>query len=218
MPGTKLRGRLRSTERPRRSHAERTAHTRGRAMAAVVQSMAEKGFQRTTAAEIARRAGITWGAVQHHFGGKDGILLAVLDDALARLAEQLARVPERDTLDDRIGAFVDQSWAHFSSAHFRTTLEILLNLPAGPEIAWQSEMHTAWARIWGRCFPEGRMARKRNSALLSYTISVLTGLAVTQVLAGGRPVAIGAELEFLKDTLRTGLGAGGARRGRARIS
>lgn len=208
MPGTKLRGRLRSSERPRRSHAERTAQTRGRAMAAVVQSMAEKGYQRTTAAEIARRAGVTWGAVQHHFGGKDGILLAVLDDALARLAEQLEAVPEYDTLEDRVSAFVDRSWAHFSSAHFRTTLAILLNLPAGPESAWQGEMHAAWARIWGRCFPEGRVARRRNAALLSYTISVLTGLAVTQVLAGRRPAALGAELEFLKDTLRRGLGRG----------
>lgn len=54
----------------RRSHAERTAETQARIVAAVVASIAERGLQRTTAAEVTRRAGVTWGAVQHHFGGK----------------------------------------------------------------------------------------------------------------------------------------------------
>jgi len=60
--------------RARRTQAERTAATRERILAAVVESIAELGIQRTTASEIARRAGVTWGAVQHHFGAKHGIL------------------------------------------------------------------------------------------------------------------------------------------------
>ncbi len=63
----------------RRSQAERTAETRGRIVGAVVESIREVGLQRTTAAEVSRRAGVTWGAVQHHFGGKDGMLEAVLE-------------------------------------------------------------------------------------------------------------------------------------------
>ena len=54
--------------RERRSQTERTAETRERVMAAVVESIAEVGYPKTTANEIARRAGVTWGAVQHHFG------------------------------------------------------------------------------------------------------------------------------------------------------
>ena len=44
----------------RRSHAERTAETRAKILAAVVESIADVGFQRTTASEIAQRAGVTW--------------------------------------------------------------------------------------------------------------------------------------------------------------
>ena len=66
----------RTPKRERRSHAERTAATRLRIVEAVIESIAEVGFQRTTAVEITRRAGVTWGAVQHHFGDKDGILIA----------------------------------------------------------------------------------------------------------------------------------------------
>jgi len=79
-------------QRPRRTHAERTAETRGAIMHAVVESIAEVGFKRTTASEIARRAGVTWGAVQHHFGGKDGILVAVLEDSFRRFAERLSDI------------------------------------------------------------------------------------------------------------------------------
>jgi hypothetical protein len=65
---------------PRRTHAERSADTRARILAAVVECISEIGFQRTTASEIASRAGVTWGAVQHHLGGKDGILLGHATD------------------------------------------------------------------------------------------------------------------------------------------
>ncbi|MBK6738875.1 MAG: helix-turn-helix transcriptional regulator [Haliea sp.] len=39
----------------------------------------ETGFASATSTEIAKRAGVTWGAVQHHFGGKEEILEAVLE-------------------------------------------------------------------------------------------------------------------------------------------
>ena len=49
--------------RVRRTDAERTADTRERVMTAVVETISDVGFNRTTAAEIPRRAGVTWGAV-----------------------------------------------------------------------------------------------------------------------------------------------------------
>src|SRR5690242_17895294 len=78
--------------RKRRSHAERTAETRAKVVAAVVDTIAEKGFQGATAQAISQAAGVTWGAVQHHFGGKDGLLLAVLEDSFERFAQRLGDV------------------------------------------------------------------------------------------------------------------------------
>src|SRR5262247_379273 len=112
----------------RRTQAERTAETRRRILDAVVESIAEVGFGRTTALEIARRAGVTWGAVQHHFGGKVGILEAVLEESFTRFAMRLAEVPADAPLPVRIHEFVQRAWEHFSSPHFRSTLEILLHL------------------------------------------------------------------------------------------
>ena len=189
----------------RRSHAERTAETRARIMSAVVESIAEVGFQRTTAAEIARRAGVTWGAVQHHFGGKDGILKAVLEDSFSRFAARIADIPLEGTpLEKRIVFFLDRAWEHFSSAHYRSTFQILLHYAATEsddlEQSWQSEMFAAWNREWHRLFGDAGLRRRRRVTLQRYTISVLSGLASVNTL-GGPAASRASEVEFLKDTL-----------------
>ncbi len=200
------RARLAPASRERRSHAERTAETRARIMDAVVESIAEVGFQRTTATEIARRAGVTWGAVQHHFGGKDGILLAVLEDSFAHFAERLADIPTEDTpLEKRVGLFLDRAWEHFGSPRYRSTFEILLNDagPSGPdpELPWQTEMFTAWNRIWTALFGDAGLPRRRVVTLQHYTVAVLSGLASMKMLEGPTARIRQAELDLLKDTL-----------------
>jgi len=188
--------------RARRSHAERTEETRRRVMSAVVASIAEVGYQRTTAAEIARRAGVTWGAVQHHFGDKDGILLAVLEENFERFAERLADVPGPETsLERRVALFVERSWAHFASPEYRSTFEILLNLPTDLEPAWQQTMFDSWTRVWKRYFPESAPTRKATASLMHYTISVLSGLATTGILEGEGAGVRAGELAYLEATL-----------------
>lgn len=203
------------SERVRRSHAERTAETRARIVAAVVESIAEVGFQRTTASEIVRRAGVTWGAVQHHFGDKNGILAAVLEDSFGRFAARLSAIDldPAAPLDKRVALFVEGAWDHFGSPHFRSVFEILLNLPVpaegDPEHAWQWGMLDAWNRIWERFFPDAGLSPRRRYALQHYTISVLAGLASVKMLEGPEARVRSLELELLEDTLiRTLSGVG----------
>jgi len=196
------RARMPAPERERRSHAERTAETRARVMAAVVASIADVGYQRTTAAEIARRAGVTWGAVQHHFRDKDGILMAVLEESFEAFARLHSNLPTGGgSIESRVVLFIDRSAEHFGSALYRSNFEILLNLPTNLELSWQHEMLTAWIRIWSRYFPEMDPEHPRSLDLMSYTVSVLSGLAATRMLEG-RGAKIGSgELRYLKDTL-----------------
>jgi AcrR family transcriptional regulator len=193
------------TSRTRRSHAERTAETRARIMTAVVETITDVGFQKTTAAEIARRAGVTWGAVQHHFGGKDGILLAVLEDSFERFAERLEGIDRNaGSIDDRVGQFIDHAWGHFSSDDYRSSFEILLNFAdetGGGDGLWKSEMLRAWNAIWSELFGEVALPARRTLVLQHYTISVLSGLASMRMLEGSTARIRGEELDLLKDTL-----------------
>lgn len=197
-------------DRERRSQAERTAETRARIVAAVVESIGDVGYQRTTASEISRRSGVTWGAAQHHFGGKEGILAAVLEDSFNLFADRLADIPDEEApLEKRVDAFIERAWEHFGSPHFRSTFEILLNYagedPNG-EPFWQTEMFGAWNRIWDEIFADAHKSRRDTVILQQYTISTLMGLASLRMLAGPTATLRSDELAILKRTLVRELG------------
>lgn len=192
--------------RERRSHAERRAQTRARILAAVVDSLDEVGFRKTTGAEIARRAGVSWGAVQHHFRDKDGILIAALESSFALFTERLeGAIPADASLAERVDLFVDRAWSHFSSPEYRSTFEILRNLPGDLDPSWQGELLRQWLRVWSSYFPENAAARERTIEQLYFSFSLLSGMAGTRMLerADGRLEASG--LAMLKETLERGL-------------
>lgn len=187
----------------RRSQSERTAETRARIIEAVHACISEQGFARTTAAEIARRAGVTWGAAQHHFGGKDGILLAVLEDSFARFAARLADVPDDAPLEERVAQFVERAWEHFSSPHYRSTFEILIH--AGDAFSrhamWRQQMLQGWGAVWKEVFSTEKLPRRREVALQQFTVASLAGLASIRMLEGESAPPREAELALLRDAL-----------------
>ena len=204
------------THRKRRTHAERSAETRSRIMAAVAEAISDLGFHRTTAAEISRRSGVSWGAAQHHFGDKDGILIAVLVDSFNRFAERLANIPvEGASLEERVSSFVDAAWKHFGSPHYRCTFEILLDMPppdwTSRELPLRDATLEAWSGIWDRFFGDAGLPPRDTIAIQYYAISVLSGLAAMMRFEGPTAERRRAELGFLEDTLVRELGRGSGR-------
>ncbi len=188
-----------------RSHAERSAETRAAILEAVSESVVEVGFKRTTAAEIARRAGVTWGAVQHHFGGKDGMLAAVLEDSFNRFVERVESVPRDGQLEKRVSLFVDRAWEHYSSAHYRTTYEILLHFRTRDDVEeapeWSAIMAKAWNEIWRTIFHDVAISGKRHALMARYSLATLSGLAGLLFLSGDPADSLARDLEVLKRLL-----------------
>ena len=67
----------------RRTQAERSARTQAALLDATVESLIELGYGRTTTTEIAHRAGLSLGALLHHYPTKTDLLVAA---AMALLA------------------------------------------------------------------------------------------------------------------------------------
>jgi AcrR family transcriptional regulator len=85
----------------RRTQVERRAETRARLLAAARSVFAERGYHGASLDEVSERAGRTKGALYHHFGSKEGLLLALLDQQVAgRLAE--ARAPDAGRPSERM--------------------------------------------------------------------------------------------------------------------
>jgi AcrR family transcriptional regulator len=76
----------------RRTQSERRAETRGRLLDAARSVFAGRGYHAASLDLVSERAGCTKGALYHHFGSKEGLLLALLDQQVAgRLTQARAR-------------------------------------------------------------------------------------------------------------------------------
>jgi AcrR family transcriptional regulator len=88
----------------RRTQAERTEATRGALIAAARRLFTEKGYDAVSAEEIVREAGVTRGALYHHFGGKAQLLEAVYERLEAESTERVARVVLGSELESPVEA------------------------------------------------------------------------------------------------------------------
>ena len=103
-----------SPPRVRRANEKRSAEMRAALIEAAIQSLCEIGYSKTTTHEICRRAGATSGAIQHHFGSKDELILATLELLRVEMQDRFERLNELDgPLEDRCGAMVREMWHTF---------------------------------------------------------------------------------------------------------
>lgn len=70
--------------------AERTGATRAALISAAADLFAERGYGAVGTAEVVQRAGVSRGALYHHFADKRDLFRAVFEDAENRLAEDIA--------------------------------------------------------------------------------------------------------------------------------
>lgn len=101
---------------------------------AAIDLFGRQGYQGTGLSAIAQEAGITASAIIHHFGSKEGLLRAVLDEHDARSAARLSAHVGRGVtgLVDALLDNADHMARNVHLATLHTTLQAE-HLAAGPE-------------------------------------------------------------------------------------
>lgn len=107
--------------------AAKSRATKEKIITAVIGLIKEQGFSAASSSQIAKRAGVTWGAVQHHFGGKNEILEQVLERSHQAFHQRLSdpRFIEGDA-EARVSNYVEAAWGHYQGDEYMATVEILL--------------------------------------------------------------------------------------------
>src|SRR5687768_5829268 len=97
--------------RRRRTQVERSTETRRKLIEAAIQLVHESGFARLTINDVARRAGLTSGAVQHHFSSSRELLRAVAEGVYPVFQLSIEEVAARGlSLEQRVHRLVDIYW------------------------------------------------------------------------------------------------------------
>ncbi len=195
----------------RRTQAQRSASTREQVIQAVVDCIAEEGLVHTTAARIAARAGVTWGAIVHQFGDKDSLLLAVLERSFGNLSSSLSEAMAHGARSprERVTLLVGETWSRLTAPSSQAFLEILLGTraQASPALRARREEMTVQLtqRIWIDLFAEFGVAAETIDTVRKLTFATLLGLAILAMVGPRRP-RFRRELQALEESILHSLG------------
>jgi TetR/AcrR family transcriptional regulator len=97
---------------PKEAEGVRPAETRAKILAATDHLFGDLGFDATTTRDIAERSGVNKALIHYHFGSKDELLAALLDDYYDRLTAALVSALGRRTAleaqaEDVVDAYAD---------------------------------------------------------------------------------------------------------------
>ena len=189
----------------RRTQAERRASTRSALLAAARELFAEKGFAGAGREEIVERAGVTRGAMYHHFDSKEALFQAVYEEVehemLGRIAEAAITAPEPlEQLRRGAMAYLDVA------ANDDVRRICLLDAPS----VLSTEVRRELAERYGLglvreslalCMADGAIARQPVEPLAHVLLAALLE-AATLVADGADRAEVDAVVERMLDGLR----------------
>ncbi|MEV0063263.1 TetR/AcrR family transcriptional regulator [Nocardia sp. NPDC050718] len=201
--------------RGRRTQAERTAETRRALLDATFDALVEVGFKATTTTEVAQRAGVSLGALLHHFPTKADLLTGAVTHSFARRIEEYGELMAAlDPSADRLDAAIDLLWSMYARPTFTAWHELWVAARTDPELACavveiDRQFMRASERLYTELFPvdAGTDPAPDRAVGLHVVYALLTGLATARSIDGYEPMRADSVLAAFKTMIRATLGA-----------
>jgi AcrR family transcriptional regulator len=189
--------------------------TRRRLLDAAVACIVDEGFYRASSNRIARRAGVTWGVIQHHFGTREKLMLEVVREGVDELVTTFEQAEvEGPTAAARLESLADVVWSHYCRPEFLASIQIVMNLTRDPATAGATvesinnlghRMEASWQRLVDQVVPPADQTPGFGRALFFILRGVAVGEELLDSMVGGerarRPVRRKAERQYLLDAL-----------------
>ena len=181
----------------RRTNRDRTEATRRDLIAAARKLFTEKSYAETSTPEIVAAAGVTRGALYHHFADKQALFQAVVEQEAAEVAAEIesaspASLPPREAL-------LAGSQAYLQA--MRTPGRTRLLLLDGPAVLGRAGMDEIDARHGNRTLREGLVATMDSGAMKALPADALTGLLAAMFDRAALAIDAGAPAGDYRQTL-----------------
>lgn len=179
----------------RRAQRERT---RELLLRATVECLVEFGYAGTTTQRVQERAGLSRGALLHHFGSKADLFVAAIQFIAARQVEEIRSITS-GVGDQGLAAVVAAFRAAMSGPEFLAGLELWMSARTDPSLhaalfTAERELGVELRAVFQRVAGDDERSRTRFETLMM----LLRGIAVTSILRKDGTVGD----EILKDWLQ----------------
>ena len=176
-------------EKPRsRTQEERSAETRAKLVAAMLDCLQEVGAARTSTNMVAERAGVSRGALTHHYASKEELLVDAVEHLLKEASRDIRGLAEdvraaRLDLDgflDRVcemylGRLLQITLEHVTEARHNETLRESL-------VPVVRMFHDALDTIWREFFRGTSLSSTEVETVLTTTTCMFRGMGIQTVL------------------------------------
>jgi AcrR family transcriptional regulator len=169
----------------RRTQADRTATTRAGLLAAAFDCLVERGYSGTTTTEVTRRAGVSLGALLHHFPTKADLLAAAVGHVMARRQDEFRKaMADVEPGADRLESAIDVLWSAFEGPTFQAWVELWVGARTDPDLAdalrvVDAEFERGSQEIFAELFPPAEYPDARFLQFgMRFAMSLMDGVAL----------------------------------------
>lgn len=161
----------------------RSQATRSRLVQATIDSLIEYGYSKTTGVEICRRAGVTRGALNHHFPDYSALLI----DALREVYTTLKVEPDASSLE----RVVRSGYKNVVQPEFKVVIELWLasqNDPAIGDKLARAIAESAYA-FSPKSFRRAGIGEPAANAIYYTLFELLIAIGLGRATSGGKASA-----------------------------
>lgn len=167
---------------------QRSARMRRRILDATLDCIHELGFQNASTTEITRRAGVSRGALLHHFPTKEMLVGSAVESLLAAEIADIRKIADAYAHDQlTIDDFVDNLWERFSGRLFMITMDFLASARTDEKlreavVPVSLNFHASLNEIWTQFFKYRETPPEEVQVLLNTTLCLMRGMGVQTVI------------------------------------
>lgn len=173
----------------RRTQLQRSADTIERLSKATITLMTEVGFVNMTTTSIAKHAGVSRGAMLHHFANKVALVIHATGEMWGGVVASTDELRQQsDPANPDPEGFVEALWdGAMAETHVSVSVDIMLAARGDPILkahldTWVRKMFDSYRAAGRHAFSKAEMSRTDCDALINTVASTLRGQRVAQML------------------------------------
>jgi AcrR family transcriptional regulator len=190
------------TDSSRRSNQQRTEATRSALIDAARRLFVEKGYAETSTPEIVATAGVTRGALYHHFADKQALFRAVAELESAAVAHEIEQAAPAELPPKEALICGGETFLRAMAVGGRTRLLLL----DGPAVLGRAEMDEIDNANGSRTLREGVTEAMRLGIVTALPVEALTALLAAAFDRAALAVEAGGKVEDYRQVLAALIG------------